>query len=272
MKTKSKSVEKTKYVFSKDNEVFMKENTQGEKEKWHPINFQWIPVVRLSNEFNKMSKAVLILFLSGLTILSSCTDDDNSRIFGSGNPTSELRDVASFTKVSSEGVFEVNIVQGETQSVEVTADDNVMRQVKTKVTNNELRLYLDGDRFNDISVIANITVPQLNGLNNSGIGNINAQNINVAGNMDIVNSGTAKITISGRAESLTVFNEGSGSFRGFDFMVNDATANNSGSGSIELFCNENLDATISGSGIIYFKGNPKVNVSISGSGQVVNGN
>ncbi len=272
MKTKCKSVEKTKYVFSRDDKVFVKENCNSQKGDWCPINFQWIPVVRLSNELNKMSKTVLVILLFGLTLISSCTDDDNDRIIGSGNPTSELRDVPNFTKVSSEGVFEVNIVQGETQSVEVTADDNVMRRVKTKVVNNELRLYLDGDSFSNISIGAKITVPQLNGLNNSGIGNINAQNIDVANSITVLNSGTAKITISGSAESLSVFNEGSGSFLGFDFIVDAVTANNSGSGSIEVFCDENLDATISGSGIVFYKGDPTVNVSISGSGQVVNDN
>ena len=47
------SVEKTKYAFSKDNKVFMKEIGDDEKEKWHPINFQWIPIERLRSELNK---------------------------------------------------------------------------------------------------------------------------------------------------------------------------------------------------------------------------
>jgi len=55
MKKKYTSIEKTKYVFSKDNSVFMKENSEGEKEKWYPINFQWIPIVTLSNDMNNMS-------------------------------------------------------------------------------------------------------------------------------------------------------------------------------------------------------------------------
>jgi len=55
MKTRCTSIEKIKHVFSKDNRVFMKENSEGEKEKWYPINFQWIPIVALSNDMNKMS-------------------------------------------------------------------------------------------------------------------------------------------------------------------------------------------------------------------------
>jgi len=55
MKTKRTNIEKVKHVYSKDNKVFMKENSCGEKEKWYPINFQWIPIVVLSNDMNKKS-------------------------------------------------------------------------------------------------------------------------------------------------------------------------------------------------------------------------
>jgi len=48
MKIKNERVEKTKHVFLKDINVFIKEN-----EEWHPINFQWISVINLNNELNK---------------------------------------------------------------------------------------------------------------------------------------------------------------------------------------------------------------------------
>ncbi len=54
MKTKYTRVEKTEHAFSKKTKVFMKENGHGEKEKWYPINFHWIPVVRLNKDLNKL--------------------------------------------------------------------------------------------------------------------------------------------------------------------------------------------------------------------------
>jgi len=36
----------TKQVFSKNNQVFMKNS-----ENWNPINFQWIPIVKLQEKF-----------------------------------------------------------------------------------------------------------------------------------------------------------------------------------------------------------------------------
>ena len=46
----------TKHVFSENNQVFIK-NNEGftpknvNEEVWFPINFQWIPVVKLQEKF-----------------------------------------------------------------------------------------------------------------------------------------------------------------------------------------------------------------------------
>lgn len=51
----------TRHVFTENNQVFLKhdsiENMQianKNKEEWHPINFQWIPVIKLNENLNKL--------------------------------------------------------------------------------------------------------------------------------------------------------------------------------------------------------------------------
>jgi len=83
-------------------------------------------------------KRIIISISILLFSVSACTKDT---IVGSGTPISEFRNVTDFTKVSSEGVFEVAITQGDVQSVEIIADDNIIHRVKTEVVDNELRLY-----------------------------------------------------------------------------------------------------------------------------------
>ena len=51
-----------------------------------------------------MKNIVILPIVLLLNLLSSCTEDP---IIGSDDLTSEFRNVASFTKFSSEGVFEV---------------------------------------------------------------------------------------------------------------------------------------------------------------------
>lgn len=51
----------TQRVFSENNQVYLKKDTDGSfiKDKrnneWFPINFQWIPIVELNNNFNHQS-------------------------------------------------------------------------------------------------------------------------------------------------------------------------------------------------------------------------
>ena len=210
-------------------------------------------------------------FLVIFMLFISCDTDET--INGSGNLITETRGATPFTKVSSEGVFEVTIIQGATQSVEITADDNVIGRVKTRVVNDELQLYLDDDySYSGITLRANISATRLNGLFNSGAGNMTVTDVDEDGAFSVGNFGSGNISIEGSASSLNIVDEGSGNIGAFDFLVADGTVNIEGSGVAEVNCSDNLDVVIQGSGIVYYKGNPSVNSSISGSGRVVDAN
>lgn len=209
-----------------------------------------------------------IVFLA--ILVSSCSQDS---ISGSGEMISQSRTVPSFNKVSSEGVFEVTITQGETQSVEIIADDNIMHKVITKVVNNELRLYLDDDNnYKNIHLQANIIEPVITGLKNSGAGNVLILNLDTDTDFNVLNSGSGDISIEGSAESLTLTNEGSGTFNGFSFNVNDCNVKIEGSGDCKVNCNNNLNVKIEGSGNVHYLGTPTIEADILGSGKIVNAN
>ena len=205
-----------------------------------------------------------------LILLTSCTKDSVS---GSGELTSEFRNVANFTKVSSEGVFEVLITQGAPQSVEITGDDNILPEVKTTVVGNELQLYLDDDHnYKDITLKVNIIVPSITSIENSGIGNISILGVDTADNFNVRNSGTANISIEGSAKSLTLENEGTGKFKGFLFAVDDCDVTIVGSGDCEINSANTLNVHIEGSGDVHYIGSPTIEADITGSGQVINEN
>jgi len=217
----------------------------------------------------KHSVAIHILIL--FTLFLSCTTDDD--INGSGNLITESREVDVFSKVSSEGVFDVVITQGSPQSVEITADDNIMNRVRTKVINDELQLYLDDDyNYSGITIQAKISAEDLNGIMNSGVGNMDISNVNENEAFSIDNFGTGNITIEGSAASLNVLNEGTGNISAFDFFVENCSIDIEGSGFVQISCSDNLDINIEGSGNVYYKGNPSINTNISGTGSVIDSN
>ncbi|WP_298238667.1 head GIN domain-containing protein [uncultured Algibacter sp.] len=268
---KTKTI-KTKHVYSgkKESTVYLKNHKEG----WSPINFHWIPTVKLNNELNiitnKMKNLVILPIALLLTFLSSCSRDT---ITGSGSLTSEFRNVANFTKVDSEGVFNVIITQGASQSIEVIADDNIINEVKTNVEDDELKLYLDDDyNYRGISLKVNIIVPSINSIKNSGIGNITIIDVDTIGDFYVYNSGTGDISIEGGAKSLTLKNEGSGNFEGLLFTINDCNVNIIGSGDCKVNCTNNLNVRIEGSGDVYYIGAPVIEANISGSGKIINSN
>ncbi|WP_223033361.1 head GIN domain-containing protein [Hanstruepera marina] len=251
-------------------------NKNQSKNEWNPLNFQWMPLVKLNQELNLKTKTMKSLLMLPILILlvctTSCSNDDDT-LFGSGNLTTETRAVDTFTKIDSEGVFEVTVSQGTTQSVEITADDNIIGQVRTSTSNNELRLRLNENYdYRNITVRVNITVNNLNGLTNSGVGDMYIHNIDNNGAFSIDNEGTGNIEIDGVSTGLTIRNQGSGDISGFDFLVNDCTIDIEGSGDVKINCSDNLDVDIEGSGNVYFKGTPTINTNITGSGSVINAN
>ena len=210
-----------------------------------------------------------IILLAAVFIIMGCSGD---RIVGSGDITSEFRDVSYFNRVSSEGVFEVHITKGNTQSVEITADDNIMSKVRTEVSGEKLTLRLKDGSYSNVHLSANITVLDLSSVSNSGSGDIHVYENTGEETVNVINSGSGDIYVEGSSEELNIDNEGSGDILAFDSPAEDCSIDNVGSGDIEVTCTGTLDVKIEGSGSVYYRGSPSINVSITGSGKVINRN
>lgn len=218
---------------------------------------------------NHMNKYPLLVAFT-LVTLFSCTKES---IEGSGTIVSEFRNIDYFDKISSNGVFEVSITQGEQQSVKVTTDDNIMPHLKTRVVNNELELYLDNDHnYKGLTVEIDIVTTNLEGLKNSGVGNMYVNDVDANKPFSIYNSGTGSIDIQGTSSKLNLINEGTGNIFAFNFLVNECNVAIEGSGDAEINCSNILDVAIEGSGSVYYKGFPTINTTISGSGKVISTN
>ena len=75
-----------------------------------------------------MKMVVLILVI--MSTLMACSED---KFVGSDDTMSEIRNVDYLNEVSSEGTFEVTIIKGEEQSIEIVANSNIIHLVKTDV-------------------------------------------------------------------------------------------------------------------------------------------
>ena len=191
-------------------------------------------------------------------------------VSGSGNITTELRTVPSFSNVSLSGSGQVILEQTGTESLTVTTDDNLLPYIRTEVKGNTLEL-----GFKDLmtnlrpthDIVFKLTVKTLEGLDISGSGRVDAKGLN-PGPLTIGISGSGEVSAEGTVDDLGLTISGSGNYRGEHMRSKRATIGISGSGGALVAASEQLKADVSGSGSIEYVGDPQVSQHTSGSGSV----
>jgi hypothetical protein len=188
---------------------------------------------------------------------------------GSGTLRTETRKVSGFTTVDLTGVGNVLIEQNGTESLSIQAEDNLLPDLTSDVSDGTLHLGVrEGKNVAATQPITyRVSVKNLEGLRLSGSGSESATKIS-ATNIAIDISGSGEITTAGTAESQTVSISGSGNYRGDNLATKKSTGEISGSGDATVKVRDSLTAEISGSGGITYSGDPRVSQDITGSGEV----
>ena len=207
---------------------------------------------------------------------------------GSGKLVTESRDVSDFDRVSLAGSGEVILIQGETESLTIETDDNVMRYITSEVEGGTLTLGTEsGKLVSPTRLKFTLRVKDLSGLRISGSGDIDAERFDtddleivVSGSGDVRIdalmaskvqariSGSGDVELAGEATGQEVTISGSGKYRGGDLRSETVSVTISGSGNATLWTTASLDARLTGSGSVSYYGNPLTDVSSSGSGKV----
>lgn len=212
--------------------------------------------------------ALLAVLVSVTLSLAAC-----GNVVGSGNVKTETRNVSGFSGVSLSGAGALNIAQTGSESLSITAEDNILPLITTQVVNNKLEIgYQSGTTFQPSKpVIFNLTVKTLDALDISGAGNVTATGITATA-LTINLSGAGNISISGTAQSQDVSLSGAGSYSARDLTSQNATVHLSGVGKATVTVSGTLDATVSGAGNVTYYGNPaSVKQNISGVGSIKQG-
>lgn len=247
-----------------------------------------------------MKKSVFFVFLilaltslacSGLTVSFGDNDNRNGgiRIVGSGEAVTETREIGPFSRISFDSIGELNITQGDSVSLTVRAEENIMPRITTEVRNDTL--HIDMDRGISIDVNQPITftlvVTNLDEINLNGLGNIDMPElqteellveVNGAGGIEINNlaadrfeaslNGLGSVEIRGEVDEQTIRIPGSGNFDGENLRSQSANVTISGLGTANVWVIEALDVEISGAGNVNYYGSPSVRQNVNGLGRV----
>ncbi len=212
----------------------------------------------------------LISGLITLTLITGCVVNlGGSGVRGSGNIKTETRSVNGFSSVAFKSEGKVIVQQTGKESLTISAEENLLLLLESRVTDNVLYLGTVNDAdINPTKPIEFVMeVKSLESFKMTGVGSIVAKDIQ-AKNMTIVLTGVGNMTIEGSADSLDLKLEGVGSYRGEAFKTKKTNVQSEGVGSAVVNATDQLDVSVSGVGGVEYVGSPKVQKSGKGLGQV----
>lgn len=208
----------------------------------------------------------------------------------SGVTRTETREVSGFNAVSVSSFGELQIRQGEVESLTIEAPSDYLRYLETSVVNGTLNI---STRRGFVGapvrrVVYTLTVKDLKDLSFSGAGTVKVMgelksddlrlNLSGAGSIEIdslaadsltVNfSSAGAIVVAGKVNKQSVTMSGVGSYEAGDLESGSAEVVLTGAGSAVVWAKDTLKVTVSGVGSVGYYGNPQVTQNISGLGSV----
>lgn len=235
-----------------------------------------------------MRTAAIVALAAGLAVASPARASWWP-VEGDGTTTTEARQAAGFTRISSRGSLDLEVREGAPFAVSVTVDRNLQSLVRTEVEGDTLVIDTRESIRPRGKATVKVDLPALRGLELQGSGSAWVKGGGAPGELSLATSGSGDVVYAGATSALSVEANGSGSvkvagpaadvraeLRGSgDFLYQGKARHvrlqTRGSGSVHLSGSaESLRARTSGSGDVDARDLPvrDADVSTSGSGDV----
>lgn len=210
------------------------------------------------------------------------------KVQGNGNVKKQVRDLAHFTGVNLHlgGNMELRI--GNTESITIETDDNLLPLIDTVIENGTLKIrpVKRNTQLNTRTMKIVVYAKEIDRIALGGSGTIDSDalrakklqfdlggsgSINLKGvesdaiSISVGGSGNLK-TGPGNANSVSVSIGGSGDVDLGQVRTQDASISVAGSGEATVWATQGLSVTIAGSGDVNYYGDPKVSRTVVGSG------
>ncbi len=209
-----------------------------------------------------------------------------AQIRGNGVIEEQTRALSGFNAISSTGSVDVFVKQGNSYSVVVRADGNLLNYIKTEVRNNTLIISVTRNIWHAKTLEVHITMKALQKVAMSGSGDFycnspfpvqnlqfilsgsgDAKAVLVAKNVHIKVRGSGDIEVSGIRGTLGIDVTGSGDVEAYGLQLETCSLNVLGSGDVKLKGRTaQLIARVLGSGDLEAGGLSAVSVKVSNTG------
>ena len=212
-----------------------------------------------------MKKIVLLMLL--VSLAAACHHGLSNQVSGSGNRQKQKREVPSFTSISTEGAFHIEVVAQKPVALEIEGDDNILPLVKTEVSNNVLHIKSGQNYSVSEPVIIRIAVPNLEGITVNGAGKIDVVGLNNE-KFEIDVNGVSAVKVFGETKLVDIDTNGAAKIDTSKLRAARAVVESKGVSKVEVHAADQLDVTVSGPSSVVYSGDPVVNKTVNGPGSV----
>jgi hypothetical protein len=209
----------------------------------------------------------IALLIAMLLLVGGCHYRIHDEVAGSGNRQKQKRDVPSFTSISTEGAFDIDVVCQKPLSLEIEGDDNILPLVSTEVSNNVLHIKSVRGFSVHEPITLKISLENLEGISASGAGKIEVSGIKNE-KFGIDASGAPTVRASGETKVLDIDVSGAVKVDAHKLRATRAAVEAKGVSKVEVYAGEQLDVTISGPSHVIYEGDPVVKQVVHGPGSV----
>lgn len=200
-------------------------------------------------------------------------------------------DVSGFNRVAIATGGSMQIETGDTESLRIEGEDNIIEHLDVTVKGGKLRIRFEknGSYRTTKPLRMYVTVKSLEGIEIAGSCDVKADrlagetlDVAVAGsgtvvvgdvsgdrlNIDIAGSGDVEV-MNGSVRKQRIEISGSGDYDGTRLTTEDSIVSIAGSGDARVHATEVLDVSVSGSGSVAYVGEPaELSTSVAGSGSI----
>ncbi len=220
----------------------------------------------------KITVFIPTFFMAAYTLLTSCTYSQSfTPVRGRGTAIDKDYSVSDFKGIEVSGGFDVILNQGNSESLTLTAQENLFDHITVKVDNGTLKIYTRNNVWSTQPMKALITFKNINDLHVSGGGDVMAKTP--------INSDELSVEMSGGGDFSSTINAGhmacrisGGGDAEIDGEISDYNVQMSGGGDLESKVNsEIISCRVSGGGDLFLKNDRKTSeavVDIIGGGDM----
>ena len=200
---------------------------------------------------------------------SGCSAGPCESVIGSGVLATQSLEVNGFSRLSSGLALRLVVHQTGTESVTVTAEDNILPLLTAQVVGDQLLL---GPRPGvSISpsreILYRVTCRDLTGVSLSGVSHAELNRVD-AGSLLVEMSGASDAVASGRADTQEIRASGASVYHAPDLDSRVARVQLSGASRGVVRVRERLEVDASGASLLEYIGNPTLSVNTSGDSVV----